>query len=374
MPHNVHVDHVGSLLRPAALFEQRQRLLGVHDADTNLGPHKNDELTELEDGFVRDAVKMQENCGLPIVTDGEFRRRSWWTDFILSLTGTHITYVSKLPVSFINAAGEKRPAPGIAIRDKVEWQESCNVRPFEFLKSVAKASPKISLPGPPIVHFMREGNFVPDVYRSLEEFWEDIIAAWRAEIDALAKAGCWHIQIDECMLAWLCDPRHQQFAKDRGEDARDLAQTYCRVIDAAISARPKDMTAAIHSCRGNMNSFWGAEGSYDYVAELMFNEIGADMYLLEYDTPRAGDFSPLTFVPKGKKVLLGLVSTKDARLETRDELKQRVEEASQFMNGDALGLCPQCGFSTNVFGTGFTEDDERRKLDLLVETADRIWG
>ncbi len=348
----LHVDHVGSLLRPAGLREQRLRILGEHGIDSNLGAHNNDELTAIEDDFVRNVVRMQENCGLNLVTDGEFRRRSWWTDFILSLTGTSITYESRLPVSFINAAGETRPAPGISISDKIVWQDSINVKPFAFLKDTAKVAAKVSLPGPPIIHFMRDGNFVPSIYGSLEEFWDDLVAAYRAEIAALAKAGCKHIQIDECMLSWLCDPRHQQLAKERGEDARQLAETYCRVINDAISARPADMTAALHSCRGNMNAFWGAEGSYDFVAELMFNEIGADIYLLEYDTPRAGDFSPLTFVPSGKTVLLGLVSTKDPKIEKRDDIARRVEEASGFYGRRCARIVPAMRFLDQLLRYG----------------------
>jgi 5-methyltetrahydropteroyltriglutamate--homocysteine methyltransferase len=369
-----HVDHVGSLLRPERLREARQRILGKHDADHNLGPHDNAELTEIENECIRDVVKLQEDCGLPFVTDGEFRRRSWWTDIVLSFTGTSVTYNGKSPITFVSASGDKRPAPGVEISQRVTWQKSATVGPFKFLQSVATTTPKVTLPGPPMIHFMRDKDFVPEVYPSLEEFWSDVIAVYRREIEELAKAGCRHIQIDECMLAWLCDPRHQSFAKARGEDPRKLVETYCWAIDQAISARPADMTVAMHSCRGNMNAYWGSEGGYDFVAETMFNRINVDYFLLEYDTPRAGDFKPLKYVPKGKGVLLGLISTKDPKMEEAETLYRKVEEAAHYLDHSQLGLCPQCGFSTNLFGTSFTEDDERRKLELAVKTADKLWS
>ena len=367
------VDHVGSLLRPTALREARQRILGKHDADHNLGAHSNAELTAIENDYIREVVKLQEDCGLPYVTDGEFRRRSWWTDIVLSFSGTRVTYNGRSPIQFVSASGDRRPAPGVEITERVTWHGSATVKPFEFLKSVTRATPKVTLPGPPIIHFMRDKDFVPDVYSSLDAFWDDLIKAYRREISELAKAGCRHLQIDECMLAWLCDPRHREFARTRGENPEKLIETYCRAIDQVIAERPKDMVVAMHSCRGNMNAYWGGEGGYDVVADAMFNRISADYYLLEYDTPRAGDFSPLRRVPKGKTVLLGLVSTKESRLENADDLTRRIDEAAKYIDHAQLGLCPQCGFSTNLFGTDFTLDDERRKLELIVNVARRVW-
>ncbi len=369
-----HVDHVGSLLRPKQLIEARQRLLGTHDADHNLAAHHNAELTALENECVREAVKLQEDCGLPVVTDGEFRRRSWWTDVMLSFSGTRISYHGHSPITFTNAAGEKRPAPGVEITGPIRWRESATVEPFQFLKSVATRVPKVTLPGPPMMHFMRDKDFVPEIYPDIDAFWDDLIKVFRREISELARAGCRHLQIDECMLAWLCDPRHQEFARSRGEDPKKLVDTYCWVIDQAIAERPVDMRIAMHSCRGNMNAYWGGEGGYEPVAEAMFNKIGADLYLLEYDTDRAGDFGPLRHVPRGKTVLLGLVSTKERELESYDALRRRIDEASKFVELGQLGICPQCGFSTNVFGTHFSIDDERRKLELIVDVADRVWS
>jgi 5-methyltetrahydropteroyltriglutamate--homocysteine methyltransferase len=370
---HIHFDHVGSLLRPAALFEARKRILGLHDADHNLGAHENAELAAIEDKHIRDVVALQEGAGMPVVTDGEFRRRSWWTDFYLSLTGTSITYNGKQPITFINAAGETRPAPAIRIRGKVAWQHSVNVDAFNFLQSATKRVAKVTLPGPPMLHFMRDENFVPAAYPDLDQFWDDVIAAYRREIAALAAAGCRHIQIDECMMPMLCDPRHQAFVRTRGEDPADLMKKYAWAINQGIAGRPKDMVVALHTCRGNLNAFWGADGGYQPIADLIFNQIDADLYLLEYDTQRAGDFRPLRQVPKGKTVLLGLISTKENVLEARDMLMRRIEEAGQHIDHEQLGLCPQCGFSTNVFGTHFTIDDQRRKLELVAEIAGEAW-
>jgi 5-methyltetrahydropteroyltriglutamate--homocysteine methyltransferase len=369
----IRVDHVGSLLRPAELRRERERLLGIHDADRNLGPHHNAELTKIEDRFVRDVVKLQEDCGLSIVTDGDYRRRSWWTDFFLGLTGTRISYNGKTPITLINAAGDTRPIAGIELTGKVAWQGSTMVESFKYLKSITNKVPKVTLPGPPMLHFLRERDFVPNIYPDLAAFCTDIVAAYRAEIRALADAGCRFVQIDECMLPYLCDPRHRQMSQARGEDPDELKEIYINVIDQVLAERPADMVAALHMCRGNMNAYWGGEGGYEPVADMAFNRINADVFLLEYDTPRAGDFSPLRHVPKGKQILLGLISTKDKTLESRDMLMRRVEDASKHIDVSQLGLCPQCGFSTNLFGTDFSEADERRKLDLMVNVSNEIW-
>lgn len=373
-PITARVEHVGSLLRPMALRRERERLLGVHDANRNLGAHDNAELRKIEDGYIKEAVKLQEDAGLKVVTDGEFRRRSWWTDFYLSLTGTSITYDGKVPITFVNAAGEQRPAPQITIGGRIRWRGSVNVDGYRYLKSVATVAPKVSLPAPPMLHFMRGDEIDAKTYPDMDALWADIVAAYQAEVAALAGAGCRYIQLDECMMPMLCDPRHREMSKRRGEDPDLLIGKYAEAINAAMAQRPSDMTFAVHMCRGNLNAFWGAEGGYDPVAEAMFGKIDADRYLLEYDTPRAGDFKPLANVPKGKRVLLGLVSTKDPRLEDPDELKRRIDAAAKYVPLGQLGICPQCGFSTNVFGTAFTEDDEKRKLALLVKVATDVWG
>jgi 5-methyltetrahydropteroyltriglutamate--homocysteine methyltransferase len=371
---HLHVDHVGSLLRPAELREARIRLLGEHDADRNLGPNHNAELGAIEDRHIRDVVKLQEECGLSIVTDGDYRRRSWWTDFLLGFSGLAISYTGKTPITLINAAGETRPIAGIKVEGPIRPRDSTLAKHFGFLQTLTRKTAKATIPGPPIVHFLRDAAFAPSVYTDTDAFWADLIAAYRAEIAQLAAAGCKFLQIDECMLPYLCDPRHRNMSAARGDDPDRLIQTYVRVLNDIVTERPEDMVVAMHMCRGNMNAFWGGEGGYEPVAETVFNMSNVDAFLLEYDTPRAGDFSPLRHVPKGKQVMLGIVSTKDARLEEKSMLKHRIDDAAQHIDPAQLGICPQCGFSTNLFGTDFTVDVERRKLTLLVETAADVWG
>ena len=369
-----HVDHVGSLLRPKALFEARERLLGAHGPDTNLEAHDNAELRAIEDIHVRDVVALQEAAGLRLVTDGEFRRRSWWSDVYLSLTGTRVTYDGTSSLKFINAEGDERATPAMQITGRVGWTRSVNVEPFRYLKSVATVRPKVCLPSPTMLHFMRDSEFNTGAYPDIDRFWEDIVAAYRSEVRALGDAGCEHLQMDECMLPFLCDERHRAVSRGRGEDPDVLAEKYAEVINDIVSVRPEGMRVTMHMCRGNLNAYWGAEGGYETVAEIAFNAVDVEAFLLEYDTPRAGDFSPLRHVPKGKTALLGLMSTKERELESVDGLRRRIDEAAEHLPHEQLGLCPQCGFSTNVFGTHFTVEDEKRKLDRLVETADRIWG
>jgi len=370
----LHVDHVGSLLRPTELREARIRLLGTHDADRNLGPHRNAELALIEDKYIRDVVRLQEGAGLTVVTDGDYRRRSWWTDFLLGFSGLAISYTGKTPITLINAAGETRPIAGFKIDGPIRPRESTLAKSFEFLKSVTSRIAKATIPGPPIVHFLRDADFIPTVYRDIDAFWADLVSSYRAEIAKLAETGCKFLQIDECMLPYLCDPRHRKMSASRGDDPDKLIQTYVRVLNDIVADKPEDMIVAMHMCRGNMNAFWGGDGGYEPVAEAAFNMSNIDAFLLEYDTRRAGDFTPLRHVPKGKQVLLGIVSTKDARIEDKDALKRRVDEAARYLDKAQLGICPQCGFSTNLFGTDFTIDVERRKLGLLVETAAEIWG
>lgn len=371
---HLHVDHVGSLLRPAALREARFRLLGKHDSDHNLGPHHNAELTAIEDRCIRDAVKLQEDCGLAVVTDGDFRRRSWWTDFLLGFSGLAISYTGKTPITLINAAGETRPIAGIKIEGPIRPRDSTLATNLAFLKSATRKIAKATIPGPPIVHFLRDAAFIPAVYKDIDSFWTDLVGAYRAEIAKLAAAGCKYLQIDECMLPYLCDPRHRKMSASRGDDPDTLIETYVRVLNDIVAETPEDMIVAMHMCRGNMNAFWGGEGGYEPVADAVFHMSNIDAFLLEYDTPRAGDFAPLRHAPKGKQILLGIVSTKDPRVEDKDALKRRIDDAARHVDIAQLGLCPQCGFSTNLFGTDFTEEVERRKLALLVEAAAEMWG
>lgn len=370
----VHVDHVGSLLRPQALRDARDRILGAQDANSNLGAHDSAELRGIEDEHIRDVVALQEQAGLGIVSDGEFRRRSWWSDVYLSLTGTGVSYDSDSPVKFINSEGDLRPMPSTRIDAKVALRSSVNTGPFAFLKDVATVTPKVCLPSPTMLHFLRDTEIFDAVYPDAEEFWADVVGAYRAEVAALAEIGCRHVQLDEVMLTFLCDQRHREMVRERGEDPDALIERYAKVDNDILNPRPEGMVATVHLCRGNLNAYWGAEGGYEPAADALFNRIDVDGYLLEYDTPRAGDFTPLRHVPKGKTVLLGLMSTKETALESADDLRRRIDEAGKHIAHDQLGICPQCGFSTNVFGTHFTIEDQKKKLARMVEVADKVWG
>jgi len=264
--------------------------------------------------------------------------------------------------------------PGLRIEGKIEWSGSINVAPFKYLKSVAKASPKVCLPTPTMIYFLRDAEIEKSVYPDADAFWADVVTAYRAEIKALADAGCRHVQLDEVMLTFLCDPRHRAVSESRGEDPDKLAAKFVEVINEIAAARPPGMTVTMHMCRGNLSAYWGAEGGYDRIAEVALGGLRVDGLLLEYDTPRAGDFSPLKHIPKGTTAYLGLMSTKETSLESVDALRRRIDEAAKYKPLGELGLCPQCGFSTNVWGTHFTIDDERRKLDRLVEAAGKVWG
>ncbi len=374
-PRTVHFDHVGSLLRPKPLFAARERLLGVHDTDHNLGAHDNAELRAIEDEHIREVVRLQEDAGLHFITDGDFRRRSWWTDFFMSLDGPRVTYAGRSPLTLINAKGETRPLPTVSITQRIRWQGSINVAPFKFLQSVTTRAPKVTLPPPTMIHFQRDDHYGLSAYGGdVDLFWDDLIGVYRQEIAALAAAGCRQLQIDECNLVMLCDTRHQAYVRSRGEDPETLINKYVWVMNEIIRERPKDMFVRMHMCRGNLTGFWSAEGGYEPIAERVFNQIGADAFLMEYDTARAGDFRPLRYLPKGKIALLGLVTTKLPDLEQPDQLRRRLDEAAKHADIAQLGLCPQCGFSSNVFGNPLTIDDERKKLALVVETANAVWG
>jgi 5-methyltetrahydropteroyltriglutamate--homocysteine methyltransferase len=368
-------DHVGSLKRPPTLQQAREKLLGPHDAAHNLGPHRNAELRALEDGYVRDVVALQERVGLQSITDGEFRRRTWWTDFVLGLEGTAINYSGKTFVG-VDRQGGQRPLPEVTVHGKIRWRGSVVADAFAFVRSVTSRTPKLTIPSPPIVHYMSADKRINrDVYPDPAAFWDDLVQAYRAEVQALASAGCTYLQLDECMIAFLCDPTHRDWVRATlGEDPDRLLRTYASVINGAIAGRPATMTVAMHMCRGNMSGHWFAEGGYEPVAEVVFNGIDVDAYFLEYDSPRAGTFEPLRLVPKTKTVVLGLVSTKTPELESADELRRRIDEASRHVPLDQLCLSPQCGFSSNYIGNPVTVDDQTRKLARIVEVASEVWS
>jgi 5-methyltetrahydropteroyltriglutamate--homocysteine methyltransferase len=361
-------DHVGSLLRP-------QRLLQARD-DFAAGRITAADLAAVEDEEIPPAIQMQEEVGLQSATDGEFRRASWHMDFIYALGG-----VSKAPghlaVKFHNAAGDIEFTPAsIRIDGKLGIKDTIFADAFTFLKShVTTAVPKLTIPSPNMVHYRGGPASVdPAVYPDLEAFWADLAAAYADEVQRLAALGCAYLQFDDTSLAYLNDPAQRAEIAGRGEDAEHLHLRYIRQINAAVKDRPAGMAVTTHLCRGNFRSSWVASGGYDFVAEALFSELDVDGFFLEYDDERSGGFEPLRFVPPGKMVVLGLVTTKRPGLESPDDLKRRIEEAAKFVPLDQLGLSGQCGFSSTVEGNALTHDEQAAKLRLIVETARDIWG
>ena len=360
-------DHVGSLLRPASLLHAReQRARGEIDAGA---------LRSLEDAAVREVVALQESVGLQSITDGEFRRGLWHADFLASFANVEITR-AEVKVRFHSEKGEFERAPTtFRVTGKLSRPSPIFVDDFKFLKTVAHGTPKITIPSPSILHFrLGRSGIDKTAYPELAEFYADLSGVYRQEIGELADAGCRYLQIDEVDFAYLCDPVFRGEVERMGEDPEKLPHTYAKLINDSIAGNPSDMVFAMHLCRGNFESAWLAEGGYDPVAEVLFNEIDVSAYLLEYDTPRAGSFEPLQFVPKGKTVVLGLVTTKNGALEDKDTLKRRIDEASKFVPLDQLAISPQCGFASGARGNNLTVDDERAKLRLIVEVAREVWG
>ena len=361
-------DHVGSLLRPPALLAAR----AAHET----GEIDITALRAAEDEAIRDVVAMQERVGLQAATDGEFRRTSWHMDFIHRLGGIDRTD-ERIEVRMHGAAGDTAfTSAGIAVRSRVRLDEPIFADDFLFLQSaVTTAVPKITIPSPSMVHY-RGGTAAVDrsVYPDMDGFWADLSAASAAEVRALGDLGCRYLQLDDTSLAYLNDPAQRAAMAARGEDAEHQHLRYIAQINAALAGRPADMRVTTHMCRGNYRSSWAAEGGYDFVAEALFGGLDVDGFFLEYDDARSGGFEPLRFVPPGKMVVLGLVTTKRGALESSDALMRRIEEASQFVDVDQLCLSPQCGFSSTVEGNTLSYDEEVAKLRLVVETAAEVWG
>ena len=365
-------DHVGSLIRPDALIKAREA--------TDKGALPAAELMRIQHDAIRGVVRLQEELGLRLVTDGEYNRHSWQRDFLLKI-GNVKNMPSRLTVRFHSAAGARdHSPPSLQVAGKLTRPAGNFVDDFKFLASVAEASvakpmPKLTIPSPTIVHF-RGGREAIDAkaYPQMAAFYDDLAAVYRAEIADLAAAGCRYLQIDEVNLAYLCDPELRRQVANIGEDPASLPKTYAKLLNAVVAGKPADMTVCMHLCRGNFAGAWIAEGGYEPVAELLFNEIDVDGYFLEYDTARAGSFAPLRFLPKGKIAVLGLVTTKSPQMETKDELMRRIDEASRYAPLEQLALSPQCGFSSGIGGNAMTVDDEIAKLKLVVETALEVWG
>jgi 5-methyltetrahydropteroyltriglutamate--homocysteine methyltransferase len=359
-------DHVGSLLRPQALLQARDQF--------KQGQISADALRAAEDEAIRGAVKLQEQLGLQAVTDGEFRRTYFHVDFLTQLAG--VVEKGGIPVKFHKANGEVDYAPPVMqVTDKVRHVKPIQRRDFEFLKSVTRATPKVTIPSPTMLHFRGgRGAISREAYPELEQFYADVAAAYAAELQSLADAGCNYVQLDDTNLAYLCDARQREGAKARGDDPDELPRVYARLINAAIANRPQGMTICIHLCRGNFRSSWAAEGGYEPVAKVLFNELNVDGYFLEYDDARSGDFGPLRHVPKGKTVVLGIVSTKLGSLESKDDVKRRIDEAGKYLDLQQACLSPQCGFSSTVHGNDLAVEMQSAKLKLVVDVAREVWG
>ena len=361
-------DHVGSLLRPPELLRAREQ----HAA----GSLDDAGLREVEDAAIRDVVQLQAEAGLRSATDGEFRRASWHMDFIYQLDGIE-KEAGHISVKFFSPDGQIEFTPAaLHVNGRLGVSETIFGDAFRFLQqTVTSAVPKLTIPSPSMVHY-RGGRAAIDesVYPDLDSFWADLTAAYREQVRRVGELGCRYLQFDDTSLAYLNDPHQREYVASIGGDPERQHVEYLHHINEALSSRPEGMSVTTHMCHGNFRSSWAAEGSYDFVAEALFNELEVDGFFMEWDDERSGGFAPLRFLPKGKQVVLGLVTTKRGELESKDALKRRVEEASRHVDVDQLCLSPQCGFSSTVEGNALTVDEEIAKLRLVVETAQEIWG
>ena len=357
-------DHVGSLLRPAELAEARLK--------AKRGEMGTEELRAIQDKHIREAVAKQESVGMQVVTDGEFRRDFWHIDFIDGFDGVELAKGDAYGDAKFKNSDEQPPF--MTVQGKIRRTKPSMLEHFKFLKSVAKKTPKFTLPSPAMLHARGDRASMKKIYPDMDEFWADLTRAYREEIADLYKAGCRYLQIDDTTIAMMGDPKVQENFKKLGDDPRNDTVMYADAVNAAIRDVPEDMTVAIHTCRGNFKSTWLASGSYDFVAETAFSKLDVDAFFLEYDTDRAGGFEPLRFVPRGKIVVLGLVSSKLPELEKADDLKRRIDAASKYVPLENLCLSPQCGFSSTHHGNKLTAEDQWRKLGLVLEVSKSVWG
>jgi 5-methyltetrahydropteroyltriglutamate--homocysteine methyltransferase len=357
-------DHVGSLLRPAALKEAR--------AKRERGEIGADELTAIEDREIAKVIKRQEDVGLKSITDGEFRRAFWNYDFLGKLDGVE-AYLGERKIKF---QGPQPKPMMLRVTGKLgSYSPHPMIEHFKFVAAHTKATPKMTIPSPSSLHFRYGRDAVPEaIYPVMGDFYRDLGESYRKAVRAFADAGCRYLQLDEVNFTYLCDPKLREVVVKRGEDPAQLPHVYARMINAALSGAPAGMTKAMHLCRGNFQSTFVASGGYEPVAEILFNEIAIDAYFMEYDSDRAGGFEPLRFVPKGKMVVLGLVTSKSGKLESKDELKRRIDEAAKFVALDQLCLSPQCGFASTEEGNILAEDEQWAKVARIVEVAREVWG
>jgi 5-methyltetrahydropteroyltriglutamate--homocysteine methyltransferase len=364
-------DHVGSFLRPGYLLEAR--------AKKTRGEITSAQLREVEDQAIEEVIRFQVDVGLKSITDGEFRRTYFHIDFLDQLSGVK----SDIPVAIRKPDGtEELAPPAIRVVDKVRHIKDIQRPDFQYLQSKVQAlsqtalTPKVTIPSPTMLHFRGgRAGISKAAYPELDPaFYDDVADAYGAELRSLADAGCTYVQMDDTNLAYLCDERMREGARQRGDDPNELPHRYAEFINKVVARKPQGMTLAMHLCRGNFKSTHAAAGNYEPVAEALLSEMNLDAFFLEYDDERSGDFRPLRYLGKGKIVVLGLVTTKFGALESKDELKRRIDEAAKYVSVDQLCLSPQCGFSSTVEGNNITTDDQRKKLSLVVETAQEVWG
>ena len=361
-------DHVGSLLRPRHLLEARERRAR--------GEIPAEALREIEDEAIGRIVRRQEEVGLRGITDGEFRRTYFHVDFLEQLDGVSVSE-SGFTATFRRDNGSEvgfKP-PTMHVTAPIRHRHPIQGRDFDFLAGVTTRTPKVSIPSPSMLHFRGGRQAISEaVYPDLDAFYADLAAAYRAEIEDLAGRGCRYLQMDDTNLAYLCDDKIREATRARGDDPDELPRLYCRLINEAIAGRPDDMAVCVHLCRGNYQSAWVAQGGYEPVAEILFNELAIGGFFLEYDDWRSGDFAPLRFLPKGKTVVLGVMTSKRAELESKDALKRRIEEASRYVPLDQLALSPQCGFASTLPGNLLGEEEQRAKLELVSSVTREVWG
>jgi 5-methyltetrahydropteroyltriglutamate--homocysteine methyltransferase len=358
-----HADQVGSLLRPTALRAARA---GARRGE--IGPAA---LREVEDRCIREAVARQEAIGLEGITDGEFRRDWWHIDFLKAFDG--VEAVADPNTTAFQGADEAVPV--LTVTGRLRRSKPVMIKAFAFLRSVTARTPKLTIPAPSMLH-LRGGRpaISREAYPDLREFWADAARVYREEIRDLVAAGCTYLQLDDVSFAYLCDENIRRGYRARGDDPDQAPHAYVETINAALRERPAELAVTIHTCRGNFKSTWMAAGGYEPVAQAVFGGLEVDGYFLEYDTDRAGGFEPLRFVPKGKKIVLGLVTTKSPELESKDDLKRRIEAAARYVPLEDLCLSPQCGFSSTHHGNRLSEDEQWRKLERIVEVAREVWG
>ena len=357
-------DHVGSLLRPAALKQAR--------AKRERGEITAEDLKTIEDREIEAVIRKQEEAGLRSVTDGEFRRAFWNYDFLGQLDGVE-AYLGERKIKF---QGPQPKPMMLRVTGKLGgYRAHPMIEHFKFVAAHAKATPKMTVPSPSSLHFRYGRDAVPvEIYPDMDDFYRDLGEGYRKALRAFSDAGCRYLQLDEVNFTYLCDPKLRAFVANRGEDPETLPHVYARMINAALSDVAPDVTKAMHLCRGNFQSTFVASGGYEPVAEILFNEINIDAYFMEYDSDRAGGFAPLRFVPKGKMVVLGLVTSKSGTLESKDELKRRIDQASKYISLDQLCLSPQCGFASTEEGNILAEDEQWAKLRMIVEFSQEVWG